>query len=34
MAASIEYVSIDHGRFDVLVSKQLLDRPDVMAGLK
>lgn len=34
MAPFIEDVRVDHGRADVLVSKQFLDRSDVVAGLK
>jgi len=33
-AAAVEDVSVDHGRLDILVSKELLDRPDVAVVLK
>ena len=33
-SAAIDYVSIDHGRADVAVAEQLLDRSDVMACLE
>lgn len=31
---SIEGMSLDHGRTDVLMPKELLDRPDIIAVLK
>ena len=34
MATPVENMGVDHGRLDILVSEQLLDRPNVMPGLK
>ena len=31
---AVEYMSVDHGRFDILVPQQLLDRADVVAILE
>lgn len=33
-SASVQDMGIDHGRTDVLMPKELLDRPDVVAVLK
>jgi len=34
LASAIEHVGIDHCRTHILMSQQLLDRPDVVACLK
>ncbi len=34
MAAFVQYVRVDHGGADVLVTEQFLDCPDVVTGLK
>ena len=33
-APSVQHVRVDHRRADVAVAEQLLDRPEVVAGLK
>ena len=34
MSASIEDMRVDHGRADVLMAQQFLDRPNIIAVLK
>ena len=33
-SAAIKYMSVDHGRFDILMSKQLLHSADVVSVLQ